>query len=895
MTERPGKALFIPLDDAPRDHIDPFNSARLELTRNMLLEQLRRMPCQHPEKGRFFYIIKNLWSRISHIISGKKDEKGSGLHRSTHNTKAHDAACIGLFGGLGQGKSSVVLQALGELIKEKPGFRYYFFDITRFRPTQLEYEFDEIAGGWKAIWQRFTLTVFLLFFLSTLIFIYLGSSNIDASNSSIPSYWWNKFFSSSGLFLVISGTLTLFLRKRFGQWLRDFGYKCHLHGARDAIKWAMDNLFINPDLIIIDNLDRASLPQQRALLRSLHRYNQSLPHSFIICMDETVLLADQPDPEAPEELLRKVIPVELHLPARVPEDATALSMGILHDCRGRNETLAILNDPMFIADFCTLVSLQPCFSPRSVKRLLNDSLMHAAELRVIDCAEDTAALVKYHLCLALFPETRNTPHRLTHLLEGRERLSDEQRQRQFDNLIDNTRSIIPLDGQWRRLIGGFGTAMGLVPQQTSLNLSLKFFLYRANAIRSSNRDFYVDLWIRLDAIRGGYGDSEYRDWLPHDLQTSTMGKALTLIHACVMLAHTADPRQRLRLHRFLWKSMEEDDSVKRIKHMEYMLRRMEYMLLRRCLGDDDVMKLTGGIEGQNLPNILSRLEPAQVLYLLPLLPKEHLPFGKALRYLVSSNIEGSDIKGEELEVATLRRWLRQQEMAMGSEVISYISSADCSLINRIWPPIAPVCRVSGDGHVWADQLKQHLAVWRTMLIIDGLRPDSLACWFNNAANWQAAAKLKLPNKKRLLDSLASLFRSSDEDWDLELWSRLEVDDLQHVREFLLSIPRYQEASQRQNECALVLRCLVIRDKPMANILPHPITSPGLLRLICQSERLGKAFWKTISVSQAEIMLPELLKSKDFQSFAPEIKRFIDGNPEKIGLLDFLGLEPILEE
>ena len=883
MTGDKDKHIFTPLDDIPKDRADPFNSARLDLTRRALLSQLQRLPTQPS-------ILETL-RKVGIVFNSRCIGRFFPCpSRAGYRNRTQKPLCIGLFGGLGQGKSSVVLQALGEFTRKNTKFHYYPFDVSRFTPSQLEYEFDRIIGSWERFTKRFGPLLFVtLGIISGWLFISIGKTDV-----------YNKVFFSKGLSLVIFSSITITLRKSFTSWWREFEYHYHVYGFKHSFNWALTNLLKKPDLIVIDNLDRASLPQQRALLRALHRHNQFLGYSFIVCMDETLLLADKPNPEAPQELLRKVIPVELRLPARVPEDATALGLSILRDCKVINDNLNILDDPLFIADFCTLASLQPGFSPRSVKRLLNDSLMHAAELGVTDCAEDCSALVKYHLCLHMFPETRTAPHRLTRLLEGREELPDEEHREQFNKLMVKTRSIMPLDGQWRRLIGGFGTALGLVSPPPRTDLGLEQFLCEAKRrLRKSNdrydstnhetltdhpRDVFVDLWIRLDAIRGGYSDFDYRNWLARALLDRSESKVLTLAHTSVMLAHTSDPLQRLRLYRFLRSTM-----MKSAEETE-IVRKIEYTFLRRWLGDSDAMKLTGNDERKELTKLLVRLEAPQVLCLLPLVPKESLPLGDALRHLIST-----ELSGDQLEVATLRKWLRRNRITISDSLPTNISSSDCSLINRIWPPLPPVCHSDSEHQDWVDQLEAHLTNWRAMRFVSCLRPYSLACWFNNPANWENATGLDLNHKKRLLESLSPLFCSSDEDWDLVLWKRLGINDLQHIRHFVSSIPSHARLTKLQNECALLLRCLLCDKQPLHGMPLKPIVSTGLLRIICGSGKPAATFWMNITTSQARVVLANFSKDRNLACFAPNIKRFLSYNPEEIELLDFLGMDPLMEE
>ena len=104
-------------------------------------------------------------------------------------------------------------------------------------------------------------------------------------------------------------------------------------------------------VVIVDDLDRAKVEQQRAFLRAILRFSRQMKFAVVVCMDEAAILASKPDPEAPEELLRKTIQLELHLPDRNREDLIFLVANLCNAAAARNPGWrTLLRHPQWIGD-----------------------------------------------------------------------------------------------------------------------------------------------------------------------------------------------------------------------------------------------------------------------------------------------------------------------------------------------------------------------------------------------------------------------------------------------------------------------------------------------------------------------------------------------------------------
>ncbi len=242
-----------------------------------------------------------------------------------------------------------------------------------------------------------------------------------------------------------------------------------------------------PRIVVIDDLDRARVEQQRAFLRALLRYARQMGFALLVCMDERELLAAPAVPESPEELLRKVIQFELRLPERGAEDVLWLARSCCRQLAGQNDGHwpRLLNDPRWLANLlrCLLLLGPPAdCSPRQVKRLLNDLLLRAEQLQ-LRTADDCCALLRLECLYRLSPELRRQGDRLLPALESNRRsdfacvLRDAgiaaAQQEALGRFFARTRMMQPAvrDG-WFRLLGALpapaGDETAAVPEDVRL-------------------------------------------------------------------------------------------------------------------------------------------------------------------------------------------------------------------------------------------------------------------------------------------------------------------------------------------------------------------------------------------------------------------------------------------
>ncbi|VFM94962.1 MAG: KAP family P-loop domain-containing protein [Candidatus Kentron sp. G] len=349
---------------------------------------------------------------------------------------------VGLFGGLGQGKTSVLESVKCKLQKHfdknktdsrcQDNARFsniLFFDAAIYPHEELEFEFDRLISGWRFSTRAtragfISLGLFLGFSVPTWLTIqYFYDWFHVSKNSPEASIWavvlWAAGIAWSFWLLSLKPALDHRARKR----------------ERKANIWGLGSFCTHslcigirrrPDILMVDNLDRASIEQQRAVLRGILKHSDELPMAVVVAMDETALLAAPADPESGEELLRKVIQVECRIPPRVREDIAAQILAFAKEGAYNNPHLTpLFQSSLFLGDLARIFALLPPFSPRRVKRFLNDLLIMRRQLNIADTEEtipDMSALARLQGIYDLAPTLRQLPEVLINALERNDRI-----------------------------------------------------------------------------------------------------------------------------------------------------------------------------------------------------------------------------------------------------------------------------------------------------------------------------------------------------------------------------------------------------------------------------------------------------------------------------------------
>lgn len=421
-------------------------------------------------------------------------------------TAAQRGLRIGLFGGLGQGKSSVIRAVRAQLEALRTprqvwrdrlwGSTIAQFDVSHYKAQDLEWRLLE-AVVWQRVrrnaWWFFGLAAVQLVcgWISSLLWHGWSWMALWDTSLSVIVLWtvgWLLGIGAWGLRgLVVSGLSSL---SKFWHEVdavlpgKELGYTRKDLRALRLAAWFK----ASPALVIIDDLDRASVEQQRAVLRAAKRYSGLLDFALLVCMDESALLASEPNPEAPEELLRKVIHLELRLADRGLVDGVLLAASCSRQLVQRNGAHPLckwLAQPLWVAQFSRVLACWPTpVSPRLVKRLLNDTLTLAEQLGV-ERPDQLAAALRCQALLQAAPGLHACGDELRRVLErndgpGFARLLAQlqpalktPRPQAVQQLFERSRALVPWWGDdWRHLVAGMRLNRVASGPQTLLNQAM---------------------------------------------------------------------------------------------------------------------------------------------------------------------------------------------------------------------------------------------------------------------------------------------------------------------------------------------------------------------------------------------------------------------------------------
>ena len=291
---------------------------------------------------------------------------------------------VGLFGGLGQGKTSALRLAQAIYADRLHGklSHFFLFDAAQHKSRALEFDLDRLLAALKPRGRVHWLLVGVTGGLLLTLFIVFNDaplSAVELAQKIADKFHVTPWVASLLLAFIGLNAKRLYVLKRELERTSAFS---GLPGLTTLMrKWLWP---AKTHWLVIDNLDRASIAQQRAVLRAVYKARGLMQMHTVICMDTTAILKSAPNPEAPLELLRKVVTTELHLPARMPVDAlrtaTALSQA-LTTLNPQIRGLESINSPEVVSALARVALLTESNSARAIKHLLNDTLMSCATAR----------------------------------------------------------------------------------------------------------------------------------------------------------------------------------------------------------------------------------------------------------------------------------------------------------------------------------------------------------------------------------------------------------------------------------------------------------------------------------------------------------------------------------
>ncbi|MFP5516986.1 MAG: hypothetical protein ACLGJC_28375, partial [Alphaproteobacteria bacterium] len=384
------------------------------------------------------------------------------------------------------------------------------------------------------------------------------------------------------------------------------------------------------NLIVVDNLDRATVAQQRAVLRALDKHRDDLEIPFVVVMDDTALRTGSNDPEPPAELFRKVVELEIHMPAR----------GIVQTARivGTMADELALADGLWTrrrlrGDLARLFTLLPSpVSPRTIARFLND-LCSRCRQHGLDQPEDIAAMARVLAIGQVLPPLRADQHRMVEALAAND---IGKLERLWDSLTGGgrgplpvdaarlfhlTRHLIPHNGDWQRILAPAAQPQPAKAEArapvgdagaSTLPMSAEHLLARRRLVRRLSEV--------LPRVMGGFGSWDWRNPRADESRTADRSRDLPQLSA----DEIADAA---------WPVMEAffaaaNSATERLRLFDYVRETLRETLgadLRRVwLGDAEVLSaMHPSARTALLREVIDGgREPA----LLLAMPPEHLPF-----------------------------------------------------------------------------------------------------------------------------------------------------------------------------------------------------------------------------------------------------------------------------
>lgn len=703
--------------------------------------------------------------RLSPIIDVLCHHIGTALQAKPGNPERQ--LRLGLFGGLGQGKTSAIRQAVARICQEMqiPRRRWQqrqraprctFFDAAAYKPDLLEFEFDRLIGRW---YLGLHLERFLLLLLGGVLLLALCYAPLAYLISWLSgrTFWRVYQFTLPGLLATIPlGMLLLFLCRLMTNWavvhhlFRDVEQQFNLPSSpwRHLRQYA-SLVLLPPDMLVMDNLDRANVQQQRALLRAVRKHSDALWLPIIVVMDETELLRAKPyDAEAPEELLRKAIQVECRMPIRLGDDAAFLVTALTTELAGKNGHNAVgclLRDARLRGDWTRVFVLLGGLGPRRMKRFLNDVLSACVELNVPH-PDDVAALTRLYALFALAPELRSSGERVVLTLAANDTaafaalcspLTPELTQ-QLMAFLQATRHMQPQDSNWRRLVTkitrysaaaavasaptGGAERESPVPQMT-LGTSERLSGY----LRAVGKGYAGDFVREEDSTPEAHaGDAS----IPVPPQASTPSETLlhqwAVVEAALCAAETPAERWRILIR---WqRDIAARESATDPAHAA------RFLLWRVWLGDEAVLAL---MLQEDREALFQRVAATPYRALFLLIPGQYLHWID--RVVLASS---PDVFGQR-DIQSIGPWLAAGAREVGpqqpTQLLPVAVQAITGLVNLAWPPFAHETTAATDP-AWQAELRWHfLALQQLHHAGIPIRPNALQTalfergWLNTQA------------------------------------------------------------------------------------------------------------------------------------------------------------------
>lgn len=336
------------------------------------------------------------------FIAGFLDRlAGSGnfLNHEVYGPSPGKNRVIALHGRYGQGKSRIIATLKNALDKRRlvgrrrrPCVRVQEFQCSSYSPDDLLFNFDHFLERGKAIRM-----LGLALFLSIIVYALASVPTIDEGLEAVNV---GKFFVTATTFLA-----TVFASYR--HLLRDALRQLRIDRAiLEILSDIIDHMFNKPDVLIIDDLDRASPDQQTALLNSLQRHARDFCGVVVVVFDDAPLFEALETREKAGEFITKVFHASFRLAPMNARDAGMMAFGYCRELRERNPQCLYAKkifQPIVCGAMARVFLLHGTASARFSKKLVNN-VYAAARVGQFTNEADIVALVRLHSIFQTVPQ-----------------------------------------------------------------------------------------------------------------------------------------------------------------------------------------------------------------------------------------------------------------------------------------------------------------------------------------------------------------------------------------------------------------------------------------------------------------------------------------------------------
>lgn len=377
-------------------------------------------------------------------------------------TRSQGKSClIALHGRQGQGKSRVIEQVKSSLhdsfVPSREGLIHVScrtFQCAEHPPEALIERFDHFLNP-PRIFAIATITFFMavlgLLFLSNVLAVVI-SDPIPGMKEPLPV-------------LVVALFIALFspLRHVWVYALREIRFGTSAARAlRDALV-----MFRRDDILIVDDLDRATAEQQTALLQALNRHRRRFTGVVVVAFDDTPLIESMGSRREGSELMTKIFDVSFRLSPMSAADAGKLAERLCQkiaienaDCR----VAELFKHPMVAGALARVLILNGTASARYARKLVN-GVFAAAHHAQLGAVADVIARIRLQGILQHLPviETEldflaqslmeSDPESLFQRIEERFGFNlDAIPSARLRQLVEATRHMQPVVLDWMRLL-----------------------------------------------------------------------------------------------------------------------------------------------------------------------------------------------------------------------------------------------------------------------------------------------------------------------------------------------------------------------------------------------------------------------------------------------------------